>query len=387
MRKVVILANNSGGGHQQTARILAQTLRDHGWTPQVVSIYRDIFPNHFQFFGWEGEAFYNNFILMREMPSFIYRAFFITAYYGIIQPRHRVLAQQLAAFWQQSQPDLVISVIPLLNQVIAESLTLIEPPPPFAIIQTDLFEFHEPFWLTPSGTWFVADDKTYTIVGTEEAHQQVRSQFVADPARVFKLTGQIIDPCFNKKPTFNRGVARQKLGLDPAKLVGLLLYGSVAPHRLLSIAQALNRLGDQVQFIFICGKNEKLRQRLEALPTRYAKVVVGYTSELPHIMHLSDFLIGKPGPGTIMEGSAAGLPLLLDGQRVIIHESQNIAWVERQGLGVSFRDMGQLCAHIQTLISSPEDHPLKTQGQIYENRAIEEFPGVIEAIVAHFRVG
>jgi hypothetical protein len=42
--KSLILSNDSSGGHQQTARILAQTLCQHGWQPQIISTYREIFP-------------------------------------------------------------------------------------------------------------------------------------------------------------------------------------------------------------------------------------------------------------------------------------------------------------------------------------------------------
>jgi 1,2-diacylglycerol 3-beta-galactosyltransferase len=384
VKKVLILSNNSGGGHQKTARILAQTLNRHGWQPDIISTFRELFPDYFQLFGIEGEVFYNKLVLTKEMTHFIYRLFFISAHYFIIQRHRHVFAQRFATFWRQEQPDLIISVIPLLNQVIANSLTRIKPAIPFVIIQTDLFEFHETFWLTPTGTWFVADDKTYTVVGTEEAYQQVLSLFVSDKSRVFKMSGNIIDPHFLEEPEGELCTGRKALGLDPEKPVGLFLYGGFAPNRVLKAAKALNRLDNQVQFIFICGKNQPLKDRLEALETRYNKVVVGYTWQVPYYMRLSDFLIGKPGPGTIMEGLAANLPLLMDGSSVIIHESRNIEWVERHGFGLLFNHPAQLLTRIEELTRPEIYDPLKRKVSAYENRAVLEIPGVIETIMAHF---
>jgi len=384
VKNVVIISNNSGGGHRQTARILAQRLGDEGWNPNIVSIYQDIFPDYFRFFGFEGEKFYNKLILTKGMTQLIYRLFFMCAYYLLILPNQQKFAARLAEVWQQKQPDLVISVIPLLNQVIASSLKQITLQIPFVIVQTDLFEFHEPFWLTPTGSWFVSDNRTYTIVGTEEAYQQVLSLFVSDKCRVFKLPGTIIDPCFLNKPDFDKEAERKRVGLEAGQPVGLLLYGGFAPDRLLGTAKVLNRLENKVQFIFICGQNEKLKHHLSGLDTRYNKVVVGYTSQVPYYMHLSDFLIGKPGPGTIMEGIATGLPLLLDTRKVIVHEAPNIKWVERYGFGLQFNTPAQLLSQIEKLTLSEVYHPLKRRVSAYENRAVLEIPAIIDKITAHF---
>lgn len=383
MRKALIISNNSGGGHRQTSRILVETLSRCGWHVETVSIYEDIFADDFRVLGIEGEDFYNKLILTRETTGLTYRIFFICAYYFIIQPNRSKFAKRLAEFWLEKQPDLIISVIPLLNQTIARSLSQMDRRIPFVIAQTDLFEFHEPFWLTPTGTWFVADDKTYTVVGTDKAYQQVMTMFVSDQARVFKLSGNIVDPRFLERPMFNRKAERERLGLDPDKPVGLCLYGSFPPNRLLNVAKTLNKSETETQFIFVCGKNEWLRQRLSELETRYNKVVVGYTSQIPCYMHLSDFLIGKSGPGTIMEGLAAGLPLLIDTRKVITHESNNMAWVERHGFGVQFRSNEELLARIEQFASDDIYNYLKKKVSTFENKAIFEIPAVIETVMTH----
>ena len=384
-KKILILSNNSGGGHRQTAQILAQALLNQGWEPEIISIYREIFPDYFQIFGIEGEEIYNKLILAKETSHLVYRIFFISAYYLIIQPNREKFIKRLIDFWQQKQPALVISVIPLLNQVIARSLIESNKQTPFTIIQTDLFEFEARHFLAPAGTWFVSDDYTYIVVGTETAYQQVLSSYIPDKARVFRLSGNIIDPCFFKKPEFDRRAERKRLGLDPNQPVGLFLYGGFAPHRLLGLAKRLNQLENTAQFIFICGQNETLKRRLSSLHTRYKKVVVGYTPEVPYFMHLSDFLIGKSGPGTIMEGIAADLPLLIDTtHNGIMHELDNIKWIEQHGFGLPFSNPAQLLCRIQQLTSSEVYDLLKMNVSRYENRAVLEIPKTIETIMAHF---
>ena len=50
------------------------------------------------------------------------------------------------------------------------------------------------------------------------------------------------------------------------------------------------------QLILICGKNAKLRDRLQAMPHRAPMFVEGFTKEVPRYMQLADYFIGKPGP-------------------------------------------------------------------------------------------
>ncbi len=384
MKKVLIISNDSGGGHKQTAKILTQKLIEQGWTPQTMSAYREICPDYAQLFGIHAEEIYNRLILTKEMTRVVYRLFFLYIYYGLIQPNKQKLVERFTQRWQEEQPDLIISVIPLLNQIIAESLAQYDKQVPFALIQTDLSEFHMRFWLMPTGTWFVSDEQTYTIVGTEEAYQQVLSLFIPDQERVFKLSGTIVDPRFLNKPNFDRPVERRKLGLDQQKPVGLFLYGGLAPNRLFETAKGLGRLGDKVQYIFICGRNEALKAQVNTLQTPYKKVVLGYTSEVPYYMHLADFLIGKPGPGAIMEGVAANLPLLIDASKRLLHEANNITWIEEQGFGFRFKNTKQLLTRIQDLTSPEVYQQLKENVSQFENKAIFEMPDIIETIMAHF---
>ncbi len=56
------------------------------------------------------------------------------------------------------------------------------------------------------------------------------------------------------------------------------------------------RVTASAQFIFLCGKNRKLAERLRGLKTAFPKHIEEFTSEVPYFMHLSDFFVGKPGP-------------------------------------------------------------------------------------------
>ncbi len=71
------------------------------------------------------------------------------------------------------------------------------------------------------------------------------------------------------------------------------------------------RLRD-TQLIFICGRNAKLAERLKAQRADAPRFIEGFTQEVPYYMYLSDFFIGKPGPGSISEAVAMKLPVIVE---------------------------------------------------------------------------
>ena len=69
----------------------------------------------------------------------------------------------------------------------------------------------------------------------------------------------------------------------------------------------------------------------------------GFTSEIPYYMHLSDFFIGKPGPGSISEALAMQLPVIVERNAwTLPQERYNTEWIREKQVGVvlkSFRDI------------------------------------------------
>ncbi len=77
---------------------------------------------------------------------------------------------------------------------------------------------------------------------------------------------------------------------------------------------------------------EQLRaMRIAAAP----RLVVGFTSQIRYYMQLSDFFVGKPGPGSISEAVQQGLPVIVVRNAwTMPQERYNTEWVEENGAGV-----------------------------------------------------
>ena len=61
--------------------------------------------------------------------------------------------------------------------------------------------------------------------------------------------------------------------------------------------------------------------------------VLGYTDQIPQLMHTSDVLISKAGPSTVFEAIACQLPVILTAH-LPGQEGGNAEFFERQGVAV-----------------------------------------------------
>src|SRR5258708_12503691 len=77
-------------------------------------------------------------------------------------------------------------------------------------------------------------------------------------------------------------------------------------------AHRVDAAGLPVQLLLICGRNEQLAAKLRARTWRMPVKVIGFTKEVHKLMRAADFLIGKPGPGSIAEAMVRGLPVLIE---------------------------------------------------------------------------
>ena len=87
--------------------------------------------------------------------------------------------------------------------------------------------------------------------------------------------------------------------------------------------------------IVICGKNKVLKTQLEILlkTTQITNIqVFGFVSFMPDLINVSDCVITKSGPATVMETLSAGKPLIL-ASYVRGQELGNMLYVVNNDLG------------------------------------------------------
>jgi UDP-N-acetylglucosamine:LPS N-acetylglucosamine transferase len=287
--------------------------------------------------------------------------------HGVIRAYHRPAVKLLEQHWSQTRPDLVVSLVPNLNRALRESLANTRPSVPFVTILTDLADHPPHFWMER--------EPHYIICGTDRAVEQARA--LGHPAeRVFRVPGMILRPQFYEPRVVDRVAERRRLGLGAERLTGLVLFGGQGSKAMVEIARRLAG----TQLILICGRNEALAARLRELPAGAPRVVEGFTSEIPYYMQLADFFIGKPGPGSISEAVAMGLPVIVERNAwTLPQERYNAEWVAEQGVGLvlgSFRQIGTAVARLEAGLEG-----FRAAAAKIENRAVFEIPEILDGIL------
>jgi 1,2-diacylglycerol 3-beta-galactosyltransferase len=114
--------------------------------------------------------------------------------------------------------------------------------------------------------------------------------------------------------------------------------------------------------------------------------VEGFTREIPYFMHLADFFIGKPGPGSISEALVMGLPVIVErNARTMVQERYNTEWIERHQFGVVLRSFGEIVSGINQMLEPQRLAHFRSRAGELNNRAVFEIPDMLEALIASRR--
>ena len=372
MRRLTIVFHHAGGGHRNAAEALKSTLttQEHPWEVTLLDIQEllDRIDVVRRSTGIRIQDVYNQ-ILRRGWTRFTPQL--LKLLQATIRVYHSAIVRLLRGYWAEHPADLVLSVIPHFNREIAASLKADGvAKPPFVTLITDLADYPPHFW--------IERESEYIIAGTERAKAQALTiGHAAD--HVFEVSGMVLKPKFYEKSEVDRVAECRQVGLDPKRLTGIVLFGGHGSRVMTDIVRNLDQSALDVQLILICGHNSKLEAKLKALQTRAAKLVLGFTTNVEYYMALSDFFIGKPGPGSISEALQFHLPVIVEcNSKTLPQERFNATWVVEKGYGIavrSFRDISDAVAQITEPSTFRE---LRANTVAYSNRALFEVSEILE---------
>jgi len=360
---------NAGGGHRAAALALEEVIAQQGWPWRVrrVNLTEVLDPTGLfhRITGFEPEDLYNK----RLASGFtLGLAQELKLLQGLIRASHGGLVQRLQRHWGNTQPDLVVSLIPNFNRALHDSLAVARPGVPFVTVMTDMADHPPSFWIEP-GT------RQHVVCGTAHAESQALAAGVP-PGRVHRSSGMILRPAFHAAPQASRSAARRLVGLDPAEPTGLVLFGGTGSRVMKRIAERL----PHTPLILLCGRNQALADELRAQRAPARRVVVGHTPDVPHWMQLADFFIGKPGPGSLSEAVHMGLPVIVTRNAwTMPQERWNTEWVQQHRVGVVLRSFRQVGPAVEQVIRQlPE---LRAHVSQLDNRAVFEVPHLLDRVL------
>jgi UDP-N-acetylglucosamine:LPS N-acetylglucosamine transferase len=370
---------DAGGGHRSAAVALKTVIdsQDRGWDVRLVNLQEVLDPLDVfrKATGLRLEDIYN---LVLAKGWTLGSAYLLPPMHAIIRLYNNAQVRLLTPFWKERKPGLLVSLVPNFNRALYQSLDAALPSVPMVTVLTDFADYPPHFWIEKQPQYFVC--------GTDKAVEQAL-RFGHPKERVFRVSGMILRPNFYSVASVDRVEERGKLGLSPGVPTGLMLFGGAGSAVMRDIAKRLGNSSEHLQLIAICGRNAGLKQHLESLKLRNPLFVEGFTQQIPYYMQLSDFLIGKPGPGAIAEAVHMKLPVIVERNAwTLPQERYNADWVREHNVGLVLKSFREIEPAVREVLSGDKLAAMRESAARIENRAVFEIADILAGLLAkaHF---
>jgi processive 1,2-diacylglycerol beta-glucosyltransferase len=214
-----------------------------------------------------------------------------------------------------------------------------------SIVVTD-FDVHAMWLCHHYEHYFVALDET-----------RLHLEKLGIPPGKITVSGIPIDPLFAEVK--NKREMRDKHGLRPEATTILLSAGGFGVGPMENILKSLiNELRSPAQIVALCGRNQKLRHRVEQLAasippgSQLSIKAVGYTNAMDEYMSASDILLGKPGGLTTSEALAKELIFVIVNP-IPGQEERNSDHLLEEGVAIRCNNLPVLADKLDRLLKDP----------------------------------
>ncbi len=337
---IVFYFSDTGGGHRSAAEAIIEAIHleyKNRVTTEMVDFFKDYAPPPFN----RAADMYPHMVKAPQLWSASFHATDGRARARLITTTLWPLVRQAAISMVKSHPaDLIVTVHPLANTFALKALGKYRPP--FINVVTDMVTTH--------ALWF--DSRADLILVPTETARQRAIQYKMPPEKVRVVGLPVADRYC--KPVGRKSTLRKKLGWVVDKPTVLIVGGGEGMGPLAKMARAIDASGLDLSLIIVCGRNQRLKEELEAQTWENPVRIYGFTREMPDFMRASDFIVTKAGPGTIAEALNAQLPIILY-SKVPGQEDGNVTFVEEEGAGVWAPTPQEVVRTLTRWISRPEE--------------------------------
>ncbi len=323
MKRITFLMSDTGGGHRAAAEAIVAALKRRypgAFRYELVDVWKYYTPFPFNYspetYGptirWGSQAWGWGYKLTNKPQAS--EAVMEPMYYALFRDGMKRLIQRYG------KTDVMVCVHSVFVRPMMRAFGEQGHRPPFVTVVTDLVSTH---------MWWYDANVDRCLVPTYAAYQ--RGLVAGLSPRQMRITGLPVNPKF-AAGLMDKAKARAVLGWEPDLPAVLVVGGGQGMGPLYKIARAINAHQPQGQLAVIAGRNEKLKEQLDAAGWNQPTHIYPYVTNMPTMMAAADILVTKAGPGTISEATIAGVPLILSGA-IPGQEEGNVTHVIRNDAG------------------------------------------------------
>lgn len=296
--KALILSCSTGGGHNSAGLAVAQEIKKHGHSADIVNLSSldspsasDISKNFYVF-------------IVKHFPYVFGAAYYIAKSISTSKIKSPVYAintlacRKLDDFISSGNYDIVVTTHLFAAQKLTHLKRTGKLNIPFVFILTDytLSPFHED------------PESDYVVI----PHRDCAAECIKRGIRPEKLVplGIPVQESYTVKT--DKANARKQLALPENGTVFLVMSGSMGFGNLQGFVKALNsRCNNDEHIVIICGTDKSAYDKLNSSYAGNTKVhVIGYTDKVSLYMDACDVIFSKPGGLSSTEAAAKRIPLV-----------------------------------------------------------------------------
>jgi processive 1,2-diacylglycerol beta-glucosyltransferase len=340
-KRILILTSTGGGGHISAAEAINAYLKD-SYDIRSAYIFGEVLksydPVRFVTLDYAGGEDFYNWLITHNLVLFTNIISMLGKWY--VRVFENSLVEAIELYLKQHPADMVISVIPFVNNAILRAVKKMDLP--FLMIPTD-----------PDAHTFVNGLKTadeykkfhYFMSFDDDG---IREKIAAAPMCKEQVTiaGFPIRPSFFEKK--DRAKIRKDFGIPTGRPVVMVLMGARGSRACFKYVRRLTKGKLPMHIIACIGRNEDLRQKIVNLkiPAGVTISTVGFTPRISDLMAVSDLLITKPGSVSFCEALYMNVPIILDNIYGEIEvEGFNLELTKKYGFGdvvTSYRQLNNI---------------------------------------------
>ncbi len=291
----------------------------------------------------------------------------------LVKPNENAIAYKLAASYMKKklssiEPTIVVSVHPMVNHFLARAMKELGMSRRVKLL-TVLTDPNANLW-----TGWACPDADLTIAPNDITFNKLVSLGLS-PEKI-QVIGMPIQPAFIKEPVVSKRDFLREYRLNPDLPTVVVSAGSAGGGNMLKIYKSLAECKREFQVLFICGKNMKLKQKMdqEKLKSPFKTVVLKYVSSMPEVMTACDLLVTKAGGLTTFEAIARRMPMAIDlVTKPMPQESGTATMLIETGLAQGIRKPSDIVHIVENLelVSDrlskplPSDHNLDRVDAVY----------------------
>ena len=364
---LLFLVADTGGGHRNAARAVGQAL-ERRYPGRFAPVLCDPL-------GGPGSARLLRFVAGLYGPATRLAPWLWGAAYHACdsRPAMRVLQRTLLRLADRPaaeaaaahRPAAIVSFHPLTGSAAVAAAGLGAPGAQVATVVTDLARMHAAW--RQAGVDVIIAPRHPGRDGWAAAGLPVTREFWGGPLRGDE-----------------RAILRRSIGLREEAFLVLVTGGGEGSGGIAARTAAILRRFADVDVVAVCGRNQRLKRRLDRLAAGCAGrlTVTGFTRDMAGWLRACDVVVSKAGPGTIAEATCCGAPLMLT-SHLPGQETGNTEIVTRAGAGRRARSVRRLLAEIDGLRRDTEraDAMRAASARLGQPAAAADIAGLIASLV------